>query len=204
MDDCKNFVGFGLIMLMGLIISCSESKPNPEMVHIDFKDNPALGSDEAPIKLIIFTDYECSYCKQFLGYLDGIRKSHIESGKLKVEIWDFPIDSHEHAFSAAICSYCAFKQGSYWEMHSLIYESQNELSNDSFRVFATQLGLDMENFDECLKSDAAFKKVQSDISTGKEIGVDGTPAFVLNGKLYSGTPPEDVFLELINSELEKL
>jgi protein-disulfide isomerase len=204
MDLSKKITRFGLIALMGLLVACSENKPNPELVDIEFNSNPILGSEDAPVQLIIFADFECTYCKQLVGYLDGAAKNHIASGKLSAQIWDFPLDIHEHAFSAAICAFCASHQGNYWEMHSLLYESQNAMTVDSFRQFAILLGLDIDSFNVCFASDSARNKIQSDILIGEKIGVEGTPAFILNGNRYSGTPPEDVFLELINSELEKL
>ena len=199
MDFCK-ILWMGMVLLIGS--SCSE-KPHPEKVQISFNSNPSLGSENAEVEIIIFTDYECTYCKQLIGYLDGIKESHIEAGIVQVQIWDFPLEMHEQAFASAICAYCADQQGAFWEMHQLLYDVQEELDDELFITFANQLNLNMIEFVSCFASKAAVEKVESDIRTGEELGITGTPAFIINGNLFFGMPPEKVFQSLIEDELKK-
>ncbi len=103
---------------------------------------------------------------------------------------NFPLqESHPAAYPAALAAEAAGKQGKFWPMHDMIYEHQDNLNGNSFMHFAEALALDLERFREDAESDALGLKVDADFESGVRSGVNGTPAFFINGEMlaYDGT-----------------
>ena len=171
------------------------------MVELAFNENPQIGDPDAPVQLIIFTDFECTYCSQLAADLDEIKDDYLEKKQLRIQIWDYPLEKHEKAFDAAKCAFCADQQGAYWNMYELLYAYQGQLSDSVFIKLANQLNLDESDFRLCMQGEESAAKVHADITSGTEIGVSGTPAFILNGQLYSGAPPKDILIEFIDKQL---
>jgi len=92
--------------------------------------DPQLGSKDAKVTLVEFTDYQCPYCgKHASSTGKQIKSDYIDTGKIKFVLKDFPLTSiHPNAFKAAEAARCAGEQGKYWEMHDKLFESQSEWS----------------------------------------------------------------------------
>ncbi|MCH8234184.1 MAG: DsbA family protein [Bacteroidetes bacterium] len=179
------------------------SIPRPKFVEVDDGGNPYQGSPDAPVTLIVFSDFECQSCQQFYHLLKSIKMDYIESGKIRYVYRDYPLDIHEHALSAAICANCAGKQKAYWEMYAKLYENQDQLSDEHYLVWAKELRLDLEAFKSCLNAEEIISEVVNDLRTAKNMLISGTPAFIINNEMYIGVPPEEVFRIMLDDAIAK-
>jgi protein-disulfide isomerase len=182
----------------------SQEQPDVDMVALA-DDDPVKGDPNAPITIIEFSDFQCPFCGKFYREtLPQIKEKYIDTGKVKLIYRDFPLSFHENAQSAAEAAECANEQGKFWEYHDLLFEKQQDLSVENYKQWAEELGLDMEQFNECLDSGKYADEVTNDFSDGQAAGVTGTPAFFINGKKVSGAQPFSVFEQIIEEELSNL
>jgi len=126
-------------------------------------------------------------------------------GKVRLVYRDFPLTQiHPQALPAALAAECAHEQGKFWEYHDLLFANQAQLDEASLKDYAAQAGLDTASFDECLSSQKYMQEVEKDYTDGASYGVQGTPAFFVNGVLISGAVPLDVFEQAVNQALAEL
>jgi predicted DsbA family dithiol-disulfide isomerase len=162
---------------------------------------PALGPRSAPVTLILFSDFQCPYCKTSSETLKEITKRY--GGKVRLVFRQFPLPSiHRFAQKAAEASLCAADQGRFWEMHDLLFQTQDRLKEDDLKEKANKLGLDKAAFDSCLDSSRRRDRVREDIRAGASAGMEGTPALFINGRFLSGSRPFDEIAAIIDEELK--
>jgi len=173
----------------------------PPVVEVSTGGRPSRGGGtNAPVTIIAFSDYECPFCKRAEGSVSKVMSTY--GDKVRYVHRDFPLPFHEHARPAAEAARCAEAQGKFWEYHDKLFASQ-DLSPDKLKELATQLGLDRSKFDECLAKQPYDAGIEKDIADGAEVGVSGTPAFFINGRLLSGAQPFEKFKEVIDEELAR-
>jgi diadenylate cyclase len=149
----------------------------------------ARGPRDAPVTLVKYGDYECPYCGEAHPVLKELQQRVGE--QVRFVFRHFPLDSvHPHARLAAQAAEAAASQGRFWEMHDLLYENQNKLSEEDLNRYAAKLGLDLRRFEEDLASDHHAWRIEEDRLGGTRAGVEGTPGFFVNGVRYTG--PVDV------------
>ncbi len=177
--------------------------PAAAPVKVSADDDEVLGEPDAPVTIIEFSDYQCPFCGRFWSETLGqIKTQYIETGKVKLIYRDFPLSSiHQYAQKAAEAAECAGEQGKYYEMHDKLFENQRALDTESLKSYAKDIGLNTDDFNDCLDSGKMTSEVNKDFSDGQSYGVRGTPAFFINGKLVSGAQPFSVFQQAIESEL---
>ena len=185
----------------------------PAQISID--DDPVIGSPDAPITIIEFSDFQCPFCANFnANTLPLISEHYIETGLVKLVYRDFPIQEiHPNAVAAAVAAECAHEQGQFKPMHDMLFASQDQWggldavqAGGAFSQYASQLGLDSASFDECLVTDAYMDEVMADLQDGLSYGTAGTPTFFIgNADIgYSGVDgaqPFDVFERILNDQL---
>lgn len=181
-----------------------------EPLVISADDDPAMGSEDAPVVIIEFSDFQCPYCKRFHETtLPKIIEQYVNTGKVRFVYRDFPLTQiHPNAGLAALAAECADEQNSFWPMHDLLFERQGEWAGSSnaqavFEGYARELGLDVEQFSECLSSQRYAEEVLKDLRDGVSYGVKGTPAFFINGEKLEGAWPFGKFQEVIDAALAK-
>src|SRR3989344_2589058 len=174
-------------------------------INVEIGESPVKGKENAPVTIVEFSDYQCPYCGRFFEEtLPSIQKSYIYTGKVKLVYKDFPLGFHENAQKAAEAARCVREQKGdigYFKMHDKIYGNQESLSVENFKIWARSLGANGEKFDTCLDSGKFADVVKADADYGQSIGVSGTPAFFINGKMLSGAQPYSVFEQAINAAL---
>jgi len=114
-----------------------------------------------------------------------------------------PLSIHPKAQAAHAASEAAHRQGKFWEMHDKIFENQRQLDNATYLKYATELGLDIEQFKKDQKSAKVKKRIDADVAQAGKLGVTGTPAFYVNGRFLSGAQPFASFKRVIDEELAK-
>lgn len=168
----------------------------------------AIGDPNAPVTIVEFTDYQCPFCaRHYSNTFGSLKAEYIDQGLVYYVFKDFPLSFHQQAAAASQAARCAGDQGQFVEMHDVLFNKQRDWSgktavNDLFVGFAGDLGLDTGSFESCLNSGQYAQAVQDDFASGQQLGVTGTPAFFVNGRLVSGAQPFTVFQTAINAELE--
>ena len=171
-------------------------------------DDPFLGSPEAPITIIEFSDFECPFCKRFFdGTLKDIITNYVDTGKVKYVLRDFPLSGiHPNAEIAAEAANCANEQDKYWEFHDLLFENQEDWVSGNttveFKKYSSSLGLNGAQFDLCLENRKYVDEILKDMQDGFDAGVQGTPTFYINGVKVVGAQVYSVFKQVIDEELE--
>jgi protein-disulfide isomerase len=157
-------------------------KTTPQ-VTIDVSKAPRAGSDNAPIRLVEFFDYECPHCQVFKGQLEQVEAD--KSSAVGVSFMMFPIESkHPEARSAAQAALAANQQGKFKEMHDKLFAETPRHSREDVLGYAKELGLDMAKFERAY--DDAAAQVASDVKQGDSLGVDSTPTVFFNDHKYEG------------------
>jgi protein-disulfide isomerase len=152
-----------------------------------------LGSKDAPLTMVEFTDYQCSFCRQFhMSTFPELRKKYIDTGKVRFLSRDLPLDFHQNAPKAAEAARCAGDQGQFWGMRELLITNAAKLSPDDINGYAQGLKLDMKAFKSCLDSEKYKDSVRNELVEAASLKVEGTPTFLI-GK----TTPEGVEGEFI-------
>ena len=176
----------------------------PFRVDIETTGSPQLGSADAPITLIEFSDFECPFCGSFVPTLEQVKAEYPD--EVKIVFKQFPLNSiHPKAQKAAEASLCAHEQGKFWETHDLYFAEQDSLEIADLEEKAGRLGLDTAAFSACLASGKYVDVIAADASDGAAVGVTGTPAVFINGRpLPPGAVPFETVAEMIEDELERL
>ncbi len=170
------------------------------------KDGPTKGSEKAPVTLIEFSDFQCSFCRKFWQTtLPQIEKKYINTGKAKFVYRHFAILG-KPSVAAAQAVECAGEQGKFWPYHDKLFASAGSalaFTDGKLKSYAKELGLKSPDFSQCLDSGKYLKKVEGETAMAAFLGARGTPAFFLNGQLIAGAQPFEVFEAAIEKELKK-
>jgi protein-disulfide isomerase len=196
--------------------SSSPGEESVEVVTIEFDDNgvevgftedghPYRGDPDAPIVIMEFSDFQCPFCSRFYDQtLPSLAKNQIANGEVLLVYYDYPLTSiHPQAMEAANAARCAAEQGAvaYWGMHDLIFANPDHWSNANaiavFHSYATELGLDADDFRSCQESKRHYEGVLADIDFGRSRGVNSTPSFFINGQPLIGAQPLTIFNQAI-------
>jgi protein-disulfide isomerase len=162
---------------------------------------PGRGPENAKVTIVEFSDFECPYCSKAEESVTQVMEKY--EGKIRLVFRHFPLSFHAHAPKAAEAAMCANEQGKFWEMHKQLFANRTALAIEDLKKHAGSIGLDQAKFDACLDGDKMKSVVEKDTKDGTEVGVSGTPAFFINGKLLSGAQPFSEFEKVIDAELKK-
>lgn len=176
-----------------------EQFKNP--VKIDPGSSPVKGPAGAKVTVIEFSDFQCPFCKRGKDTMDELLKAYPNDVKLVFK--NLPLDFHQQAKPAAAAALAAGKQGKFWEMHDLLFENQGRLGDGLYEELAKELKLDVAKFKTDLKSPEIEKQIESDMSIARNNGIQGTPAFFVNGVAVRGAYPLDHFKKIVDRHLGK-
>jgi protein-disulfide isomerase len=154
----------------------------------------SMGEKTAPVTLIEFSDYQCPFCKRHATtVMPELIKNYIDTGKVRFVMREYPIANlHPRADAAAVAVLCAGDQGQYWGMHDALFNDQKANKDEDFKAMASTLGLDLDAFDACVASGKFDAQIKADLAQGKELGISGTPSFVVG--LTDPKDPDKVHL----------
>lgn len=193
-------IGIVVIVVVVLII-VSWPKPKPEPLPATrMGSDPALGVEDAPIFIIEYGDFGCSTCRAWhqAGIRDQILREY--SGKVLFVWRDYPVITAQSP-KAAEAGQCAFDQDKFWEFHDFLYNKATSLSVDSLKTYAREIGLDSEQFDQCLDSGKNKAKVDESFMQGINLGFPGAPGFVVNDTKLPGPPMYETLKGIIDDIL---
>lgn len=164
-------------------------------------DDPVRGSNDAPITIIEFSDYECPFCRQWhIEVLPQLEEKY--GDQIRLVYRDFPLyGMHANAESAAIAANCAGEQNKYYDYGDLLFINQSSLSSDTYKKLAQDLQLNLDSFDQCVEDTRYKDEVEGDYNFASQLGVRSTPTFFINGLAVVGAQPFSVFEQIIDMEL---
>ncbi|MBM3232671.1 DsbA family protein [Candidatus Pacearchaeota archaeon] len=195
----------------------SDAPPVYAQATVD--DDPVVGSKDAKVTIIEFSDYQCPFCRKFwTETYQQLKKDYVDTGKVKLVFRDYPLPFHASAEVSAEAANCVREKGgdeAYFKMHDKIFSEGNKLDGGDplkgpvkgtaqygaaeLKKWAKEIGYEV---DSCIGSGKYSDEISKDMSDGSAAGVEGTPAFFINGKLISGAQPYSAFKSAIDSALK--
>jgi protein-disulfide isomerase len=172
-------------------------------------DGPSFGPSNSKITVVVFSDFECPYCRELAKTLrDNIPKKY--PSDVRVVFKDFPIDSiHKWARSAAEAAHCLASQepGAFWAFHDWIFEHQQEVNETNLRdhvlVFAKQQKLDPAQVSSCMENHATAQEVSQSQQAGEALQISKTPTLFVNGRMLDGAVAWTTLDNVIRLELNR-
>lgn len=147
---------------------------------IDVSGSPFQGPENAPVVLVIFSDFQCPYCVRIHREVEKILKEY--PGQVKAVLKHFPLTSHKFAMKSAQASMAAHEQGKFWEYYAKIRAYYRTLSDEKLLEFRDALSLDKKRFDKTMNDIKTIEKINRDREEGRDVGVRGTPTAFVNGR----------------------
>ena len=162
---------------------------------------PARGPADAPIEMIEFSDFQCPFCLRANPTVTQVLNTY--GNRIRFVYRHYPLPNHPNARPAAEASQCANEQGKFWPYHDQLFARGGRLTDADLKSAASEVGLDLPKFDSCVAAHTYKADVDADIAAGDEAGVNGTPAFYINGRMLSGAQPFETFKRIIDEELAR-
>jgi protein-disulfide isomerase len=181
--------------------SAGGEAPSGPAKKVDVGSAPSRGPKNAPITVVLFSDFQCPFCGRVEPSIAELEKAY--PGKVRVAWKNFPLSFHSNAKPAAEAALAAHEQGKFWEMHDILFKNQNALSAADLEKYAKDIGLNLDKFKAAVNSHKYAAQVDADTKQGSDLGVSGTPAAFVNGQLVSGAQPVDAFKKIVDAELAK-
>lgn len=166
----------------------NEPLTNVQLLEI-LSDDHVRGPATAPVKLVIYSDFECPFCATYAATVGEAQKAFGE--KVAVIFRHYPLDFHAYALRAAEASECAAAQGKFWEIHDALFgrTAAGGLAPEAFSDSAQALGLDVEGFNQCMAERRYAANIVSEIAQAEQLTVSATPTTFINGNIQVGALP---------------
>jgi protein-disulfide isomerase len=199
----RQWIGYGaltLILIAAIFWNSSRPKAQP-LDEMRLASNPTIGSDSAKVTITEYADFGCPACRAWhrAGILEQVRAAYGDDVQF---VWkDFPVITTQSP-KAAEAGQCAFDQGKFWEYHDVLFDNAPAIGVSDLKTYAAQLGLDTENFNQCLDSGQNRAKVEQSLNEAqRQYAFPGTPSFLVNGKKLIGPPSYETLKSMIDSIL---
>jgi protein-disulfide isomerase len=198
-----------MIVLVALVCALTgqvgaSQTPTLKDILASLEKGPALGSPSAPVTIVEFSDFRCSFCKKFWAdTLPNLKQSYFDRGTVQFVFRHFAILGKQSE-QAALASECAAEQGKFWQYHDKLFANQAALgfTESKLKGYAGELRLQQAKFNGCLTTGKYNSKVEQETVTAAYLGGRGTPMFLVNEWLLVGAQPFDTFQKVIGQALE--
>lgn len=213
------FMGNGSGVTGNVVQNPGTGQVAPSNIKVDITGQPMLGNKDAKVTIVEFTDFQCPFCrKAYNEALTQVVNEYVKTGKVNMVDRQFPLSqihpAAEASAEAALCVYHKYGNDAYWKYRDAIFTKQNVMDSGSptgavtktVTYGATELDswakeLGYEGVSDCLAKATYASEVQKDLAAGQAAGVQGTPAFIINGKFVSGAQPFSNFKSIIDAQL---
>ena len=175
---------------------------------------PVLGDPNAPLTIVEFSDFECSYCRRFhKQVMPQLKRDYIDTGLIRFVHKDLPLPFHPHALPAAAAARCAGEQNRYWELYSSLFDQQNCLDCKGVLAIAAEAELNTTKLQACMERESTLALINANGSEAALHNISATPTFVigptqsdgsLDGQVIEGALPWATFQSSIETALRKL
>lgn len=173
------------------------------LTAINGEDDNSWGPKEAPVTIVEFADFSCPYCEESYAGLKNIQNKY--SGRVRIVYRDYPL--HTNSIFLALSARCAGEQGKFWEMHDVFFENQDKFNlsqeelNIAIPALAETLGLNIEQFKNCLGTQKYFSQIEQDYNDGNYLQIKGTPTWFINNKQFTGVMSADDLQSIVEGLL---
>ena len=167
---------------------------------------PAIGSESAPVEMVMWADFQCPFCRRFeLTTLPALMERFVDTGQGRF-VWRNFENYGSESQDSAVAAHCAGEQDKFWEYHDMLYVNQRGINTGAFTTsnllrFASELGLERAPFETCLGGLGYDAVISADKKLGRSEGVNATPTFFINGEMIVGAQPTETFVDLIETAL---
>lgn len=209
----------GLVAILWIVFKSRTGTAAMEPVEVAGADNPqalvekaqgvSLGENNAPVKMLVFSDYQCPYCARFALEIEPLLiQEFVNTGKLQFVYYDFPLGGgHRYSFLVSRAARCAGDQNKFWDYQNMVYAKQSEWAYDEsvpmgkLLDYGKEVGLNGGQFEQCVKSEKYADIVSANRLLGDQLLVNATPTIFVNGRKVPGEAGLDIkyYRELINS-----
>ena len=168
----------------------------------------SVGAEDAPVVVVEYADFQCPYCEQFAtGAASQLKADYVDQGQVRFVFRHLAFLGDESTW-AAEASECANEQGRFWDYHDKVFEeqageNQGAFSKDNLKRFAAELGLDTEQFDQCLDSGEYRSKVRQEVNEAQRRRINSTPSVLVNGQLVQNGSSYQVLQAAVESALRQ-
>lgn len=192
-------IGIVVLVLAGLGYTVKWAITGKVVVSVTETEH-IRGATDAKVTIVEFSDFQCPFCGKAQPTIEEVLKNY--NGSVRLVYKHFPLTQiHQYSLKAAEASECTDEQGKFWEYHDILFKNQNALGIADLKKYASQLGLDTTQFNECLDSNKMADRVAKNFEEGQKAGVSGTPAFFINGQKLVGAQPYSAFQSIIDKML---
>jgi len=175
--------------------------PPPVFVsELDDGVSPVQGATNPVVTVVEFSDFECPFCRQVQSVIKQIVERY--GRQVRLVFKHMPLEGHRNSLPAARAAYCAAEQDRFWQFHDALFSAGN-LSPPVFEQIASDLGLGLPKFRECVASERSRAAVVKDMEAARLLRIESTPSFVLNGKVINGALSFAEFQRIIEQELNQ-
>ena len=162
------------------------------------------GAEDPDVVMIEYSDFECPFCGRFHPSMLALMDEY--GDRVQWVYRHFPLSFHPQAAPAANASECAAAQGEFWEFADALFENQTMLSNAYYTQLAGEIGLDVNEFQDCFDSREYSAKVNGDLTDGSTAGVTGTPGTIIiasdgSSQIIPGAIPYEQLRGIVESAL---
>ncbi|PYN29956.1 MAG: hypothetical protein DMD98_19935 [Candidatus Rokuibacteriota bacterium] len=179
-DELRKMRGLLERLTSGQFATAPAVRPADDRAKVSLGTTPALGRSDAPMAIVEFTDYQCSFCQRFhMTAFDDLKREYIDTGKIRYVSRDLPLPMHPNAMAAAHAARCAGDQNKFWEMRHGLIVNANQLGPDRYKTLAEELTLDRAEFQACLSKEKYTEQIRKDMADAGLAGISGTPSFVV-------------------------
>lgn len=208
----KQFLIIIAVVVLGLfgVLAYSKQK-NPSSNQSSQSDvapsENKIGKGTKGVTLTEYGDFQCPACGQYYPLVEQVRKEY--GDQITFQFRSFPlVQIHPNAFIASRAAEAAAKQGKFFEMYNLLYENQQSWSSSQnatpiLESYAQELGLNLDQFKEDMKSPAIADIINADKKSGDKLGVEATPTFFINGEKITNPTTLDEFKKVIDEAIAK-
>lgn len=198
------FIVIIIVAFVGLVVYTKSNQPDEP---VGSPSNNVYGQLDSQVTFTEFVDFQCEACYAYYPYVKEVKEKYKDRVKFQVRYYPITGGDHKYAMQTARVAEAAARQGKFWEMHDQLFEGQKtwELSQNPTSIFegyARDIGLDVEKFKTDSAGSDAVAVINKDRSDAKQLGVDGTPSFFINGKkIKNPTPSAEAFTQLLDEAL---
>jgi protein-disulfide isomerase len=162
-------------------------------------DDHVRGSLDAPVVITEYGDFECPYCGEAFEVIERVLA--VYGNRVALVFREFPLSMHPHAMAAAEAAEAAGHAGRFWEMHDALYRHQSALTPHDLRGYAEAIGLDGAPVETAIRTGAYRTRIERDVASGNESGIEGTPALFINGFAYDDEMTVEALGDVIDRAL---
>jgi protein-disulfide isomerase len=154
----------------------------PNVRKIDVLDSATRGPADAPVTVVVWSDFQCPACRMAMPLLDKAIEKH--EGKVRLVHKFYPLKAHAHADAAARAAIAAKNQGKYWEMEAILFDHQDRLTDVDLEEYAKEVGLNLGKFRDDMRSPKTAEIIARDKAAADTAGLTATPFILINGREF--------------------